>query len=167
MNFYVILTETKYIDTPINNVSYCETAKKYIKSKLLRPTDVEIEPYNFVSRKLIGVLDLIELSHLLDDTCVQFEANTMGAITEYGMLEAINLTYLDYYTNQETSIYLSLLPPEINIDEILSETNQNLIVNTYHKNIDILFEGLKENKDIQFIDFLEYPNVDSNQLALI
>ena len=167
MNFYVILTETKQIDTAINNVSYCNTAKDFIKAKLLKPTDVELEPYHYISRKLVGQLNLSDLQCLLDDTCVQFEAETMGSITEYGHLEAINLTYYDYYTNQETSIYLSLLPPDVNYDEILSETNQNKIVQTYHKNIDILFESLKDDvTQLAEIPFLDFPIVDKNQLEL-
>lgn len=111
--FYVILTEQRNSER-ITNVGFSQHIKKLIKQKKAYPTDHEHEYYDgmhVVSRKVcIDSMSVQDLHDLIDDSCITYECETMGSLTlEYGWLNAKAFRYYDYYSNQETQAYISIL----------------------------------------------------------
>lgn len=167
-NFYMILSETKYIDTAVNNVSYHDEIKKLIKAKKAYSTDFELEPFHLVTRKVVvPSIDIDNLNWHFD--WLSYQADTMGSITEFGWLPAISMGYFDYYTNQDTNAYISPLFEIIGTDNkglVRSESNiQNYINNTTNEIFEFLknddFDGLSEYlEDLQPFEF------DPNQMQL-
>lgn len=167
-HFYVILTETKYITENIGNVSYTDFTKKMIKSKKAYSTDYEIEPNNFVSRKVVfpklSFLELIEF-----DFCT-YEANSMGSVTlEYGWLPAISLGYFDYYNNQNTNLYVSPIIEVYGTDNF-EYVRENKVCQDYLKQVEIDIFDLLENDSFDdlenYLDDLEPLSFDPMQLEL-
>ena len=111
---YVILTIQQYFHNqfiPIN-ISYPDEIKALIKAKKAYSTDFERDfDAEFVSRKVvIPFLEVAEAKELLiDDLCLQYECETMGALTELGLLPAKAYQEFDYYSAKETQAYVSVL----------------------------------------------------------
>jgi hypothetical protein len=168
---YVILTETKYIETPVSNVAYSDHVKALLKSKKAYSTDHELIPFEYVSRKVVvPELDPEELSWLLDDACVGFEAETMGSLTiEHGHLPAVSMEYFDYYTNQITQVYVSPVFEVVGSDDYEYVRGNNQIQSWLNQITEEYFDFLKDDNVNGLVDYLrdlEPFSFDPNQLEL-
>jgi uncharacterized protein YrrD len=113
VGFQVILIETKYSDKNVDNVSFNQTTKKFIKQKKGKPTDVENclgGEESYISRKVwFPCLNIRDFQELMNDACLTYDGETLGALTENGWLNAKSYTYSDGYSNTMTDAYISII----------------------------------------------------------
>ena len=119
--FYVILEEERVNHTghTYANCSFNAFTKRMIKEKKAYTTDVERERIDgktpITRRKIVfPLLSVDELEELFRQTCMTYQADTMGSLTmEYGWLPATSYAYYEQWTyqptRQNTSAYVSVL----------------------------------------------------------
>ena len=66
--------------------------------------------------KNTAIVDLDGLNKFLDNSCLKYDCETMGSLTEYGILHAKSFTDHDGYETYENA-YISAFIPDERIDE--------------------------------------------------
>lgn len=184
--FYVILEEERINHTGLTfaNCSFNALTKRMLKEKKAYTTDVEREKIDgtlpIVRRKIVfPLLSVDELEELFRQTCMTYEAYTMGSLTlEYGWLPAVSYVYYDHMpyrpTMQNTSAYVSVLfedkdiPSDIDKHKDMVEffqaftANADELIHQYIKSED--WDGLRDAMDDGDLD--AYYNTDQQRLQL-
>lgn len=139
--------------------------KKIGRKKLFQITEKERNPDDFIlyHRKYVALLDSFDLATLLDEMYCDETCQTMGALTEYGMLDAISFTSHD--EAYQLNAYVSPLP-------LFSETNSNYLDSLVESGGDQLKELIGRsigNEISKVLDFLEdgILDLDLNDIDVV
>lgn len=137
------------------------------RKKLFKITEKNVKPDEHImySRKYVALLDHFELVELLDQMYVDETCKTMGALTEYGLLDAISFSSYDneYGLNAYVSPFPCFTEKQDNYLENLIKNNSDMadnVRNNVSKPIHNVLDFLEN--DILELDLNDIDIVDEN-----